>query len=164
MSQETKDIPLSEKMRLSAYAAPTAAVERQELNEAQRQADRERLSRLGDSAAVVRDLESRLAAAVDDRKRAQIESKFATSQLEQIHRSMTAIFGVDTSPLNQVELGMVISGSKQKLVTLADYIERARTLDDLVTIKRVASNLGVTKPQTMAEAAALMGLSARRAS
>jgi hypothetical protein len=164
MSQETKDIPLSEKMRLSAYAAPSAAVERQELNEAQRQAERERLSRLGDSAAIVRDLETRLAAEIDVRKRAQIEANSATARLEQVHQSMSTIFGKDTRQLNQVELGMLISGSKQKLVTLADYIYRARTLDDLVTIKRVASNLGVTKPQTMVEAAALMGLSARRAS
>ncbi|WP_039012577.1 hypothetical protein [Pseudomonas brassicacearum] len=163
MSQETQDVPLSQKMRLSAYAAPSAAIERKELSEAQQQAERERLSRLGDSANLVRELELQLAAAADDRKRAKIEAQSSTARLEQIHQSLSTIFECDTRKLNQVELGMALSRSKSKLVTLADYIDRARTLDDLVTIKRVASNLGVTKPQTMAEAAALMGLSVRRA-
>ena len=58
---------------------------------------------------------------------------------------------------------MALTDSKSKLVTLADYIDKARTLDDLVVLKRVASNLGVIQPQTMAQAAQLMGLSHRRA-
>ncbi|WP_432783688.1 hypothetical protein QZH45_09530 [Pseudomonas corrugata] len=164
MSKDNQDIPLSAQMRLSAYAAPSAAAERHELSEAQRQADRERMSKLGDAAALVRDLESRLATAIDDRKRSDIEAQFATAKLDQLHQSLSTILGKDTRQLNQVELGMAISSSKQKLITLAAYIDRARTLDGLITIKRVASNMGIVQPINMEEAAKLMGLSHRRAS
>ena len=71
--------------------------------------------------------------------------------------------GRDVRQLSVVHLGMALTASQSKLVTLAGYIDRSLTLDDLVVLKRVASNLGVIQPQTMAQAAQLMGLSYRRA-
>ena len=77
--------------------------------------------------------------------------------------AVSAAVGRDVRPLGLVHLGLALTESKSKLVTLADYIDKSITLDDLVVLKRVASNLGVIQPQTMAESAQLMGLSIRRA-
>ena len=163
MSQESTRPPLSAEMRLTAYAAPTAEIERKEMVAASQQAERERLAKLAGSAEMVRDLESRLAAAVDDRKRAQVEANYAKKKLEQVFESVSTAVGRDVRQLGIVHLGMALTDSKSKLVTLAGYIDKALTLDDLVVIKRVASNLGVIQPQTIAQAAQLMGLSSRRA-
>lgn len=163
MSHESTVPLISADMRLSAYAAPTAKIERQELEVAHQQAEKERIEKLGASAELVLDLEARLAAAVDDRKRAQVEANYAKKKLEQVFESVSAAVGRDVRPLGLVHLGMALTDSKSKLVTLADRINRSLTLDDLVALKRVASNLGVIKPTTMAEAAQLMGLSHGRA-
>lgn len=163
MSQESKSPLSAADLRTIAHAAPTAEIEREELDAAHRQAERERIERLGGSAELVLDLEARLAAAVDDKKRAQIEATYAKKKLEQVFESVSAAVGRDVRPLSLVHLGMALTASNSKLVTLAGYIDKARALDDLVVLKRVASNLGVIQPQTMAEAAQLMGLSQRRA-
>ena len=163
MSHENTDTPLSADMRRAAYAAPTAAMERRELDAAHRQAEKERIAKLGDSAEQVTALEAQLNTAINDRKRANNEADYAKKKLEQVSRSVSSALGRDISGLSLVHLGMALTDSKSKLVTLAGYIDKARTLDDLVVLKRVASNLGVIQPQTMSEAAHLMGLSHRRA-
>lgn len=163
MSQESESPLSAADLRTIAYAAPTAKIEREELDAAHRQAERERIEKLGGSAELVLDLEARLAAAVDDRKRAQVEANYAKKKLEQVFESVSAAVGRDVRQLSIVHLGMALTSSQSKLVTLAGYIDKARTLDDLVVLKRVASNLGVIQPQTMAQAAQLMGLSHRRA-
>lgn len=163
MSQENVLPRTAADLRTIAHAAPTAKIEREELAVAQQQAERERIARLGGSAELVLDLEARLAAAVDDRKRAQVEANYANRKLEQVFESVSAAVGRDVRQLSLVHFGMALTDSKSKLVTLAGYIDKARTLDDLVVLKRVASNLGVIQPQTMAQAAQLMGLSHRRA-
>lgn len=163
MSHENPHPPLSAEMRLTAYAAPTAEIERKEMVAASQQAERERIASLAGSAEMVLDLEARLAAAINDRKRASNEAGYAKKKLEQVTRSVSTALGRDISDLSLVHLGMALTDSKSKLVTLAGYIDKARTLDDLVVIKRAASNLGVIQPQTMAEAAQLMGLSQRKA-
>lgn len=94
---------------------------------------------------------------------ARNEAEYAKKKLEQVLDSVSTAVGRDVRPLGIVQFGMVLTSSKAKLVTLAGYIDRALTLDDLVVLKRVASNLGVIPPQTMAQAAQLMGLSHRRA-
>lgn len=163
MSQESK-YPLSATdLRTIAHAAPTSKIEREELDVAHRQAERERIERLGGSAELVLNLESRLAAAVDDRKRAEVEANYAKKKLEQVFESVSTAVGRDVRQLSIVHLGIALTASQSKLVTLAGYIDKARTLEDLVVIKRVASNLGVIQPQTMAQAAQMMGLSHRRA-
>lgn len=163
MSQENESPLSAADLRTIAYAAPTAKIEREELDAAHRQAERERIEKLGCSAELVLDLEARLAAAVDDRKRAQVEANYAKKKLEQVFESVSAAVGRDVRQLSVVHLGMALTASQSKLVTLAGYIDRSLTLDDLVVLKRVASNLGVIQPQTMAQAAQLMGLSHRRA-
>ncbi|MGY2199068.1 hypothetical protein [Pseudomonas gingeri] len=163
MSQESKSPLSAADLRTIAHTAPTARIEREELDVAHRQAERERIERLGESAELVLDLEARLAAAVDDRKRAQVEANYAKKRLEQVFESVSTAVGRDVRKLSIVHLGMALTDSKSKLVTLAGYIDKARTLDDLVVVKRVASNLGVIQPQTMAQAAQLMGLIYRRA-
>lgn len=163
MSQENELPRTAADLRTIAHAAPTAKIERQELAVAEQQAERERIARLGGSAELVLDLEARLAAAVDDRKRAQVEANYAKKKLEQVFESVSAAVGRDVRQLSIVHLAMALTDSKSKLVTLAGYIDKARTLDDVVVLKRVASNLGVIQPQTMAQAAQLMGLSHRRA-
>lgn len=163
MSQENTDTPISVDMRRAAYAAPSAAIERQELEAARQQAEKERIANLGSSAEKVQELEAQLAKTIGDLTRARIEEIYAKKKLEQVFESVSAAVGRDVRPLGLVQLGMVLTCSKSKLVTLASYIERSLTLDDLVVLKRVASNLGVTKPTTMAEAAQLMGLSLRGA-
>lgn len=163
MSEESKSPLSAADLRTIAHAAPTAKIEREELDAAHRQAKRERIERLGGSAELVLDLEARLAAAVDDRKRAQVEANYAKKKLEQVFESVSTAVGRDVRQLSIVHLGMALTDSKSKLVTLAGYIDKARTLDDLVVLKRVASNLGVIQPQTMAQAAQLMGLSHRSA-
>lgn len=163
MSQENVLPRTAADLRTIAHAAPTAKIEREELAVAQQQAERERIAKLGGSAELVLDLEARLAAAVDDRKRAQVEANYANRKLEQVFESVSAAVGRDVRQLSLVHFGMALTDSKSKLVTLAGYIDKARTLDDLVVLKRVASNLGVIQPQTMAQAAQLMGLSHRRA-
>lgn len=161
MSQESESPLSAADLRTIAYAAPTAKIEREELDAAHRQAERERIEKLGGSAELVLELEARLAAAVDDRKRAQVEANYAKKKLEQVFESVSAAVGRDVRQLGLVHLGMALTDNKSKLATLAGYIDRSLTLDDLVVLKRVASNLGVTQPQTMAEAAQLMGLSHR---
>lgn len=161
MSQESESPLSAADLRTIAHAAPTAKIEREELDAAHRQAERERIEKLGGSAELVLDLESRLAAAIDDRKRAQVEANYAKKKLEQVFESISAAVGRDVRQLNVVHLGMAMTASHSKLVTLAGYIDKARTLDDLVVVKRVASNLGVIQPQTMAQAAQLMGMSHR---
>lgn len=163
MSQEIESSRSAADLRTIAHAAPTAKIEREELAAAQQQAERERIAKLGDSAEQVLDLEARLATAIDDRKRAQVEASYAKKKLEQVFESVSTAVGRDVRQLSVVHLGMALTDSKSKLVTLAGYIDKARTLDDLVVVKRVASNLGVIKPATMAEAAQLMGLTQRRA-
>lgn len=163
MSQENVLPRTAADLRTIAHAAPTAKIEREELAVAQQQSERERIAKLGGSAELVLDLEARLAAAVDDRKRAQVEANYANRKLEQVFESVSAAVGRDVRQLSLVHFGMALTDSKSKLVTLAGYIDKARTLDDLVVLKRVASNLGVIQPQTMAQAAQLMGLSHRRA-
>jgi len=163
MSHENTDTPLSADMRRAALAAPSAAIERREFNAAHQQAEQERIERLGKSADQVRDLEARLQSAIDDRKRAQNEARFASNKLEQVYQSISTVLGRDIRHLSMVTLGIALSDSASKLTTMASYIGWATTLEDLVVIKRVASNLGVIKPQTMAEAAAQMGLPVRRA-
>ena len=163
MSHEKPTPTLSAEMRLTAYAAPTAEIERKEMVAASPQAERERIANLAGSAELVLDLEARLEAAINERKRASNEADYAKKKLEQVTRSVSSALGRDISGLSLVHLGMALTDSKSKLVTLASYIDKARTLDDLVALKRVASNLGVTQPQTIAEAAQLMGLSHRRA-
>lgn len=163
MSQENVLPRTAADLRTIAHAAPTAKIEREELAVAQQQAERERIAKLGGSAELVLDLEARLAAAVDDRKRAQVEANYANRKLEQVFESVSAAVGRDVRQLSLVHFGMALTDSKSKLVTLAGYIDKARTLDDLVVLKRVASNLRVIQPQTMAQAAQLMGLSHRRA-
>ena len=162
MSQENVLPRTAADLRTIAHAAPTAKIEREELVVAQQQAERERIAKLGGSAELVLDLEARLAAAVDDRKRAQVEANYAKKKLEQVFESISAAVGRDVRHLSVVHLGMALTASQSKMVTLAGYIDKARTLDDLVVVKRVASNLGVIQPQTMAQAAQLMGLSHRR--
>ncbi|OCW24895.1 hypothetical protein C9382_27695 [Pseudomonas aylmerensis] len=162
MSQENESLLSAADLRTIAHAAPTAKIEREELDSAHRQAERERIEQLGESAEMVLDLEARLAAAVDDRKRAQVEANFAKKKLEQVFESVSTAVGRDVRQLSVVHLGMALTASQSKLVTLAGYIDKARTLDDLVVVKRVASNLGVIQPQTMAQASQLMGLSPRR--
>lgn len=163
MSQEHELARSAADLRTIANAAPTAKIERQELAAAEQQAERERIAQLGGSAELVLNLEARLAAAVNDRKRAQVEANYAKKKLEQVFESVSTAVGRDVRQLSIVHLGMAITDSKSKLVTLAGYIDKARTLDDLVVLKRVASNLGVIQPQTMVQAAQLMGLSHRRA-
>ncbi|EZI23140.1 hypothetical protein [Pseudomonas extremaustralis] len=163
MSQENVLPRTAADLRTIAHAAPTAKIEREELAVAQQQAERERIAKLGGSAELVLDLEARLAAAVDDRKRAQVEANYANRKLEQVFESVSAAVGRDVRQLSLVHFGMALTASHSKLVTLAGYIDKARTLDDLVVLKRVASNLGVIQPQTMAQTAQLMGLSHRRA-
>lgn len=163
MSQESESPRVAADLRTIAHAAPTAKIERQELAMAEQQAERERIASLGGSAELVLDLEARLATAVDDRKRAQVEANYAKSKLEQVFELVSTAAGRDVRQLSIVHLGMALTDSKSKLVTLAGYIDRSLTLDDLVVLKRVASNLGVIQPQTMAQAAQLMGLSHRRA-
>ncbi|MBJ2237031.1 hypothetical protein JFT61_19650 [Pseudomonas fluorescens] len=163
MSQESKSPLSAADLRTIAHAAPTAKIEREELDAAHRQAERERIEQLGGSAELVLDLETRLAAAIDDRKRAQVEANYAKKKLEQVFESVSTAVGRDVRQLSIVHLGMALTASQSTLVTLAGYIDKARTLEDLVVIKRVASNLGVIQPQTMAEAAQLMGLAQRRA-
>ena len=163
MSQENELPRTATDLRTIAHAAPTAKIERQELAVAEQQAERERIARLGGSAELVLDLEARIAAAVDDRKRAQVEANYAKKKLEQVFESVSIALGRDVRQLSIVHLGMALTASQSKLITLAGYIDKARTLDDLVVIKRVASNLGVIQPQTMAQAAQLMGLSHRSA-
>lgn len=163
MSQEKTRLISAEDMRLAAYAAPTAEAERQELMAAQQQAELERIARLAGSAELVLDLEAKLASEVESRKHAKIEADYAKKKLEQLLSAVSAAVGRDVRPLGLVQLGVVLTESKSKLVTLAGYIDRSLTLDDLIVLKRVASNLGVIQPQTMAEAAQLMGLPIRRA-
>ncbi|AZE53639.1 hypothetical protein C4K03_1468 [Pseudomonas synxantha] len=163
MSQESESPRVAADLRTIAHAAPTAKIEREELAAAEQQSERERIANLGGSAELVLDLESRLAAAIDDRKRAWVAANYASGQLEQAHQTMSTVTGRDTRTLNRVELGLALSSGLSKLATIASYIETARTLEDLVSLKRVASNLGVIKPQTMDQAAQLMGLSHRRA-
>lgn len=163
MSQKNESLRSAADLRTIAHAAPTAKIEREELAVAQQQAERERIAKLGGSAELVLDLEARLAAAIDDRKRAQVEASYAKKKLEHVFESVSTAVGRDVRQLSVVHLGMALTDSKSKLVTLAGYIDKARTLDDLVVLKRVASNLGVIQPQTMAQAAQLMGLSHRRA-
>ena len=163
MSQESKSLLSAADLRTIAHAAPTAKIEREELDAAHRQAERERIERLGGSAELVLELEAKLAAAIDDRKRAQVKATYAERKLEQVFESVSTAVGRDVRHLSIVQLGMALTDSKSKLVTLAGYIDKARTLDDLVVLKRVASNLGVIQPQTMAQAAQLMGMSHRRA-
>lgn len=163
MSQEkSRSISVAD-MRNAAYAAPTAEIERRELIAAKEQEELERIANLAGSAELVLELEAKLAAEVDSRKRAQIEANFAKKKLEQLLDAVSEALGRDVRPLGLVQLGVVLTDSKSKLATLAGYIERSLSLEDLVVLKRVASNLGVTQPQTMAEAAQLMGLSVRRA-
>ncbi|MGY2271065.1 MULTISPECIES: hypothetical protein [Pseudomonas] len=162
MSQEHELARSAADLRTIAHAAPTAKIERQELAAAEQQAERERIAQLGGSAELVLDLEARLAAAVNDRKRAQVEANYAKKKLEQVFESVSTAVGRDVRQLSVVHLGMALTDSQSKLVTLAGHIDKARTLDDLVILKRVASNLGVIQPQTMAQAAQLMGLSHRR--
>lgn len=152
------ELSLSAQMRMAALAAPTAAIERQELSEASRQANKERIEKLGSSAELVLDLERRLAAETNDRKRAQTEARYATSKLEQVYQSICSILGRDVRPLGVVGLGVALSDSAFKLTTIAGYIDKAITIEDLVSLKRIASNMGVIPPQSMAESAALMGL------
>lgn len=163
MSQEHELARSAADLRTIAHAAPTAKIERQELAAAEQQAERERIAQLGGSAELVLDLEARLAAAVNDRKRAQVEANYTKKKLEQVFESVSTAVGRDVRQLSVVHLGMALTDSQSKLVTLAGYIDKARTLDDLVILKRVASNLGVIQPQTMAQAAQLTGLSQRRA-
>ena len=163
MSQEkTRPISVAD-MRSTAYAAPTAEIERRELIAAKEQEDLERIANLAGSAELVLELEAKLAAEVDSRKRAQIEANFAKKKLEQLLDAVSGALGRDVRLLDLVQLGVALTNSKSKLTTLAGYIERSLSLEDLVVLKRIASNLGVTQPQTMAEAAQLMGLSVRRA-
>lgn len=163
MSQESESPRVAADLRTIAHAAPTAKIEREELAAAEQQAERERIASLGGSAELVLDLEARLAAAIDDRKRAQVDANYAKKKLEQVFESVSTAVGRDVRQLSIVHLGMALTDSRAKLVTLADYIDKVRTLDDMVVLKRVASNLGVIQPQTMAQAAQLMGLSHRRA-
>lgn len=163
MSQENESPRTAADLRTIAHAAPTAKIEREELAIAQQQEERERIAKLGGSAELVLELEAKLAAAIDDRKRAQVKATYAERKLEQVFESVSTAVGRDVRHLGIVQLGMALTDSKSKLVTLAGYIDKALTLDDLVVIKRVASNLGVIQPQTMAQAAQLMGLSHRRA-
>ena len=143
MSQENESPLSAADLRTIAYAAPTAKIEREELDAAHRQAERERIEKLGGSAELVLDLEARLAAAVDDRKRAQVEANYAKKKLEQVFESVSAAVGRDVRQLSVVHLGMALTASQSKLVTLAGYIDRSLTLDDLVVLKRVASNLSL---------------------
>lgn len=163
MSQGNELARSAADLRTIAHAAPTAKIERQELAAAEQQAERERIAKLSGSAELVLALEARLAAAVDDRKRAQIEANYAKKKLEQVFELVSTAVGRDVRQLSIVHLGMALTDSKSKLVTLAGYIDRSLTLDDLVVLKRVASNLGVIQPQTMAQSAQLMGLSHRSA-
>lgn len=161
--QQKTDAPLSVDMRQAALAAPSAAIERRELEAAHQQEQKERIAKLGESAAAVLELERRLQIEIDDRKRAQIEARYANRKLEQIYQCISSILGRDIRHLGPASLGSAMSDSSFKLTKLADYIDKARTLDDLISLKRIASNLGVIQPQTMAESAALMGLHIRRA-
>lgn len=163
MSHENTDTPLSVDMRRTALAAPSAAIERRELEAARQQAERERIARLGESADKVRQLEAQLQLAIDDRKHAQNEARFASNKLEQVYQSISTVLGRDVRHLNMATLGVALSDSASKLTKMASYIDRVVTLEDVVVMKRVASNLGVINPQTMAEAAAQMGLPVRRA-
>ncbi|WP_228393708.1 hypothetical protein [Pseudomonas helleri] len=163
MSQEkTRPISVAD-MRNAAYAASTAEIERRELIAAKEQEELERIASLAGSAELVLELEAKLAAEVDSRKRAQIEASFAKKKLEQLLNAVSGALGRDVRPLGLVQLGVALTDSKSKLTTLAGYIERSLTLEDLIVLKRVASNLGVTQPQTMVETAQLMGLNVRRA-
>lgn len=163
MSHENTAPPISVEMRRAALAAPTAKIERDELEVAKQQAEKERVASLGGSAELVLDLEAQLAVAINDRKRAQNEADHATKKLEQVFQLVSTAIGRDARLLGVVHLGMALTDSKSKLADLAGYIDRSRTLDDLVILKRMASNLGVIPPKTMAEAAQLMGLSRRMA-
>lgn len=148
---------LSSKMRSAALAAPSAAIERQELFAAQQQEQLERVASLGDRADLVLDLERQLRVAIDDRKRAQNEARYATRKLEQMYDAIGSILGRDVRDLGIVRLGTALSDSKFKLTMLAGYVGKADTLDDLAKLKRIVSNMGVVQPATMMESAAMMG-------
>ena len=86
MSQESESPRVTADLRTIAHAAPTAKIEREELAAAEQQAERERIAKLGGSAELVLELEAKLAAAIDDRKRAQVTANYASGQLEQAHQ------------------------------------------------------------------------------
>lgn len=163
MHQESTDTTLSASMRRAALAAPSAAIERQEMSAAHQQEQRERIAKLGDSAEMVLDLERRLQSAIDDRKRAQNEARYATAKLEQVHKTISSIIGRDTRSLGLVRLGTALSDSKFKLTTLAGYVDKADTLDDLAKLKRIAINMEIVQPQIILESAAMMGFGRERA-
>lgn len=160
MSHENTDVPISANMRRAAFAAPSAVMERQELDAAYQQERKERIAGLGGSASLVLDLERQLQVVDDERRRAVNEARYATGKLEQMHKSMSAILGRDTRQLGMVRLATAMSDSKFKLTKLADYIDKALTLDDLASLKRIASNMGVIQPQTITQSMGLMGLTA----
>ena len=81
MSQETESPRTAADLRTIAHAAPTAKIEREELAIAQQQEERERIAKLGGSAELVLELEAKLAAAIDDRKRAQGKATYAERKL-----------------------------------------------------------------------------------
>lgn len=161
MSQESRTGLTAAEMRRSAFAAPTAALERKELEAAFHQERRERIAGLGDAAALVLDLEKRLQAVEDERRRAVIKTDSANAKLEQMHLSLSTVLGKDTRPMGLVALALSLSDSKFKLTQLAGRIDAALTLDDLVVLKRVVSNMGLTQPRTMSECAAMLGIPAR---
>lgn len=149
---------VSDQMRMAAKAAPTAEQERVERIEADRQRERERVAAMAGDAGAIIDLEAKLGAEQDSRKRAEIRSRHLEGRIEQVLSTISGVIGRDASGMGQVELAVVMSCAGHKLATLAIHLDYAETLEDLQKIKRIATNMNVRKPKTMPECAAAMGL------
>jgi len=158
MSTQSPSPTSSADMRQSAYAAPTAADERRELQEADDQRERERVAALGESAAAVLELERKLAVVENNRRKEAMRAKAVTARLEQIHQTLSTVLGKNTRLMRRIEFTSALSHAKLELTRLAAYVERA---EDLPTLKRIVANMGIKQPSDLAEQAALMGLPLR---
>lgn len=145
-------------MRQSAYAAPTAAAERRELQEAEKLRERERIAGLGHSAEIVLELERKLATVENDRRRAAMQARSATAKLEQLHQTLSTVLGKDTRGMRLVETAAALSHFRRELTRLADHVAQA---DDLPSLKRIVANMDIKQPSTLAEQAQMLGLSLR---
>lgn len=143
---------------MAAKAAPSGAQERAELIEADRQRERERIAGMYGNAGAILELEEKLGAEQDSRKRAEINARHLAGRLDQVLQSISSVIGHNAAGLCQVQLGVAMGSAGLKLAKLATYLESAETLDDLQQVKRIAANMNVRRPKTMPECAAAMGL------
>lgn len=158
MPTQTPSPITSADMRQIAYAAPSAADERRELHEADKLRERERIAGLGNSAEVVLELEQRLATVESKRRKEAMRARAVTAQLEEMHQTLSTVLGKDTRVMRRVEFASELSQARFELTRLAGYVEQA---DDLATLKRIVTNMGIKQPNGLAEQAELMGLPLR---